>query len=205
MLRLLIIRHGQTSYNLEGRNQGHADIELDETGLEQAESCSVALQQESVDAVYSSDMKRTVATAEALSQKIGVQKRSDHRLRERDYGSWEGMTRDEILERDGEAYLAYKRDPVLQLSGGGENGIDVFARVGYFLVELLERHASGTVAIFTHGGSGSALIAALLHGSPATADCFRLSNCGITEITFDEIGTRRMVRFDDCSHFRTSC
>ncbi|MBA3725707.1 MAG: histidine phosphatase family protein [Armatimonadetes bacterium] len=205
MLRLLIIRHGQTSYNLEGRSQGHADIELDEAGLKQAEMCSVALRQESVDAVYSSDMKRTLATAEALSQKIGVEVISDIRLRERDYGSWEGMTREDILERDQEAYRACKADPVLQLSGGGESGIDVFARVGYFLVELLERRSSGTVAIFTHGGSGSALIAALLHGSPATADCFRLSNGGITEITFDEIGTRRMVRFDDCSHLRTSC
>ena len=200
MLRLLIIRHGQTSWNLEGRNQGHADIELDETGLQQAKEFANALKEENVDTIYSSDMKRTMATAKALSKSIKVPVLQDKRLRERDYGEWEGKTHEEIEIEDPENLHAYRLDPTLRSSGGAETGIDVFARVGYFLVDLLREKQDGTVVIVTHGGAGSALIAALIHGTPATASCFRLTNCGITEVTIDSRGRRRLIRFNDPSH-----
>jgi broad specificity phosphatase PhoE len=200
MLRLLIIRHGQTSWNLEGRNQGHADIELDETGIQQATEFANALREENVDTIYSSDMKRTIATAEVLSKSIKVPVLQDKRLRERDYGEWEGKTHEEIELQDPEKLKAYGSDPTLNAAGGAETGIDVFARVGYFLVDLLREKQDGTVAIVTHGGAGSALLAALIHGSPATASCFRLTNAGITEITIDKRGRRRLVRYNDPSH-----
>lgn len=200
MLRLFIVRHGQTSWNLSGRNQGRADIELDETGLAQAEEFANSFREEKIDLVYSSDAKRAAATAAALAKLLGIEVETDHRLRERDYGTWEGKTRAEIEAEDGKAYAEYKTDPATKRTGGAESGIEVFARAGYFLSDLLKQHEDGNYVIVTHGGTGSALIAALLHGSPATANCFRLSNCGITEFTIEKNGRRRLLRFNDCGH-----
>lgn len=199
MLRILVVRHGQTSYNKEFRNQGRADIELDEIGCAQADSLAQAMSGENVDAIYTSNLKRAAKTADALATSRGLEVIVDRRLAERDYGAWEGKTREEILESDKEGFALYRADPVIQTSGGGETGIDVFMRVVSFLSELVQKHDAGTVVIVTHGGSGSALIAALIHGSPATADCIRLSNCSVTEVLI-EGSRRRLARFDDHSH-----
>ncbi|MDQ2986381.1 MAG: histidine phosphatase family protein [Armatimonadota bacterium] len=199
MLRILVVRHGQTAYNKELRNQGRADIELDEIGCAQAKSLASAISRESITAIYSSHLKRAAKTADALATSMGLEVIVDVRLAERDYGAWEGKTREEILESDKEGFALYRSDPVIQTSGGGETGLDVFMRVVSFLSELLQKHEDGTVVIVTHGGSGSALIAALLHGSPATADCIRLSNCSVSEVLI-EGSRRRLARFDDHSH-----
>lgn len=197
MLRILIARHGQTAYNREFRNQGHADIELDETGFAQAVCLRGSLETERFDEIFASPLLRALKTAEAIA---GVSEVTiDKRLAERDYGRWEGKTRDDILATDADAFARYRSDPVTQTSGGGETGLDVFMRGVAFLSELFAKHEEGSVLIVTHGGSGSALIAALIHGSPATADCFRLSNCSITEILV-EGQRRRLVRFDDHAH-----
>lgn len=202
MLRLLIIRHGQTQWNLESRNQGHADIELNDTGVSQAKQIAEALRNETIDALYASDMKRTVATANEIKLQSNVEVIQDVRLRERDYGTWEGKTHEEIERTDAEVLRAYRANPTINRSGGAETGIDVFMRAAYFLSDVLKRHKEGTIAIVTHGGTGSALIAALIHGTPSTASCFRLSNCGITEITIDERGRRKLIRLDDWLHLK---
>lgn len=193
MLRVFIVRHGQTAHNKEFRNQGRADIELDEVGIAQA-GCLVGLLPDA-DAVYSSPLKRAAKTAAAISNKVV----EDARLSERDYGSWEGKTREEIVASDADGYARYREDPVTQTSGGGETGIDVYMRCVSFLHEMLERHWEGTVVIVTHGGSGSALVAALINSGPGMADCLRLANCSITEI-WVEGNRRRLVRLDDHSH-----
>jgi len=193
MLRVLIVRHGQTAYNKEFRNQGRADIELDDVGHSQASRLVEVLPK--ADAVYSSHLKRATRTAMAIAEKVI----EDERLAERDYGRWEGKTREEIIAVDGDNYSAYRHDPVTQTSGGGETGIDVFMRSVSFLHEMLQRHSEGTVIIVAHGGSGSALIAALVNGGPAVADCIRLSNCSISEILV-EGSRRRIVRLDDHTH-----
>jgi broad specificity phosphatase PhoE len=199
MLRVLIIRHGQTAYNKEFRNQGRADIELDDVGLSQANCLAESVSVEGADHIYTSPLLRARRTAEAVAAKIGTTVSVDQRLAERDYGRWEGLTREQIIHIDPEGYEAYRADPIIQPSGGGESGIDVFMRSVAFLSDVFAKHSEGTVLVVAHGGSGSALIAALINAGPATADCFRLSNCSVTEVAID--GTkRRLVRFDDHGH-----
>lgn len=197
MLRIVIARHGQTSYNREFRNQGHADIELDDVGLGQAVCLRNALENDRFDAIYTSPLLRAAKTAETIAS--GAKVIVDARISERDYGSWEGKTREEILIDDADGFAAYRSDHITQTSGGGETGLDVFMRCVAFLSDVFAKHEEGSVLIVAHGGSGSALVAALIHGNPATADCFRLSNCSITEILV-EGSKRRMVRFDDHAH-----
>lgn len=93
---LLLVRHGQSTWNAEGRWQGHADPPLSETGLRQARAAAPALA--GIDAVWCSDLVRARQTAEACAPPKTVVD-EDPRLRERDVGSWTGLTREEIEDR----------------------------------------------------------------------------------------------------------
>lgn len=200
MLRILAVRHGQTEWNLAGRNQGHADIELDETGRRQSMDLARALRDEAFSAIYSSPMKRATQSLEQLQNGRNFRVILDDRLKERNYGLWEGKTQEEAKASHPALYVAYHTDPTTYAPPGGENGIELFCRVGYFVCDLLEKHESGNVLVISHGGTLSALIAALIFGTPSTANAFRIRNCSITEIRQMPNGRRRLVRFDDTSH-----
>ena len=94
MTTLLLVRHGETDWNRDGRWQGQSDTPLNELGRRQARE--LAEQLDGVDVVYSSDLARARETAEILAERAGVEVRLDPRLRERGFGAWEGLTLAEI-------------------------------------------------------------------------------------------------------------
>ncbi|MCW5947780.1 MAG: histidine phosphatase family protein [Fimbriimonadales bacterium] len=204
MLRVLAVRHGQTNWNLTGRNQGHADIPLDETGKQQAADLAKALSHERFAAIYCSPMQRVLQTVEAIARNANCEPIIDSRLIERNYGSWEGLTQSEAHSNDPERFDAYHADPTILSPPNGETGIDVFCRAGYFAADILKSHHEGTILVMSHGGTISSLIAVAIGASPATANAFRIRNCSVTEIRFLPNGRRRLVRFDDVSHLAES-
>ena len=106
-MRLVLWRHGQTSWNAEHRFQGHSDISLDETGLEQARGSARYLAAMGPTAIFSSDLARAAETAAYLGELTGLPVQAEKDLRERGGGSWEGLTNEEIKERYPEAYAAW--------------------------------------------------------------------------------------------------
>src|SRR5881227_154431 len=98
-MRLYLVRHGQTSWNVEQRAQGHTDIPLDEEGLRQADMLGHSFASASVDRVLTSDLIRSVQTAEPIANYSGAPMHIDRRLRERSFGSWEGLPFDEFRHR----------------------------------------------------------------------------------------------------------
>jgi len=147
---LVLVRHGETDWNREGRWQGHSDTALNDTGRAQARR--VAEQLQDVDAVYSSDLARARETADIVAAELGLPVREDERLRERSFGAWEGLTAPEIEERftdelarwrAGEGHGAADAEP-----------FDAFAnRVRSFLDDAIARHTNETALIVAHGGS----------------------------------------------------
>jgi probable phosphoglycerate mutase len=107
LVTLVLWRHGQTAYNAENRFQGQTDIPLNETGLEQAAVAARYLAALEPDAIFSSDLGRAVQTAGALARLTGLSVKLDADLRERNGGSWEGLTNAEIRERYPEAYASW--------------------------------------------------------------------------------------------------
>ena len=95
----MLLRHGQTTWNAEGRFQGHSDIPLDDTGLAQAQRAAGMLAALRPDAIVSSDLTRAVSTAQPLARLIGLAVTLDKDLRERSGGLWEGLVGQEIRER----------------------------------------------------------------------------------------------------------
>jgi broad specificity phosphatase PhoE len=147
---LLLVRHGETDWNRDGRWQGHSDTHLNELGRQQAERLAEEL--DGVDVVYSSDLARAHETAEILAQRLGVDVRLDERLRERGFGEWEGKTRAEIEAEFADAHARWVAG-----EGPGADDAEPFddfdARVRGFLDDVLARHPGETVLIVSHGGS----------------------------------------------------
>jgi broad specificity phosphatase PhoE len=157
---LLLVRHGETDWNRDGRWQGHSDTPLNAAGREQARR--VAAELRDVDAVYSSDLARARETAEILAEQLGLEVHLEPRLRERGFGAWEGKTSAEIEAefRDEHArWLAGEAPGAADAEPFG----DFAARVQSFVEDLLERHPGETVLVVAHGGSARA-VAALAKG-----------------------------------------
>jgi probable phosphoglycerate mutase len=150
---ICLIRHGETAWNAELRIQGHCDLPLNETGLLQAEALARRLAERHFDAIYSSDLARARQTAEPLARAHRLSVRIDAALRERNFGCWEGKTREEMLAADAamaEALAARRPDDV---PPGGESLRQHLARILSCLSRLASLHAGQTLAVVTHGGT----------------------------------------------------
>ncbi len=141
---ILLVRHGETDWNLERRVQGHSDRPLNDTGRRQAIELASALADEPVDAVYASDLVRAHETARILAERKGLGVTVIPELREKDFGTWEGLTDREILERFPEA----RSGPW----GDGETHDDMAGRVVEALRRIAESHPGGRVLVVAHGG-----------------------------------------------------
>src|SRR3569623_193897 len=98
MTELLLVRHGETDWNAEGRLQGHTDRPLNDHGRRQAKEVAERLAGEGADAIYASDLLRAKETAEIVGERRGVPVVVDADLREKNWGNWEGLTGDERVE-----------------------------------------------------------------------------------------------------------
>ena len=138
MTRLLLVRHGETDWNADGRLQGQTDRTLSEFGRQQARRLADELAAEDLEAIYSSDLARARETAEIVGARVGLPVMLDRGLREKDWGTWEGLT---AVERD-------------RVEFAGESTEAHQERILRALQRISERHpGDGSVLVVTHGGS----------------------------------------------------
>jgi probable phosphoglycerate mutase len=176
--RLVLWRHGQTAWNLEGRFQGTTDIPLTETGVAQARRAARLLAGLQPDAIVSSDLQRAAATAAELAAITDLGITYDEGLRETFAGVWQGLTHQEINERFGDQYAAWRRgEPIRR--GGGELETEVADRVAPVVLRAAEKLPdSGTLVVVSHGGAIRTAIGRLLGLDPYTWESLGgLSNC----------------------------
>ena len=173
MTTLLLVRHGETDWNRDGRVQGHADTPLNEAGRAQVRLLADRLVDEPFDAVYSSDLSRARETAEILAAGLGLDVVELPELREKNFGSWEGLTDVEILERFPDAQRGHW--------GDGESADELSARVEEALHRIAGSHPDGRVLVVTHGGPLRAMLrrCASDHDGP-------LANCHAVRIAIED-------------------
>lgn len=152
MLKVILLRHGETPYNADGnRYCGRTDIGLTEKGIDQAAKVYETLKNVPVDAVYASPLERARKTAEIASGNRPVI--TDERIIEADFGLWEGKTKEEFNAESPELWQQWMKDPQVTRAGGtGETGGEIVKRVNSFFADMFARHNSQTIMVVAHNG-----------------------------------------------------
>ncbi len=197
--RLILIRHGESTWNRDRRIQGQLDPPLSEQGHEQARLVAGRLGRREVEALYTSDLLRASQTAAPIAAMLGVEARPMKELREIFLGDWEGLHTAELAERFPEAWDAWTREPSWDVVPRGEGASAFEERVVSALDRLFEQHSHGDAIVVTHGG----VIQIALHrvvGRPSHGLFpFRISNGSVSIV---ERRNSRMViaTVNDTSH-----
>ncbi|WP_163550406.1 histidine phosphatase family protein [Candidatus Frankia nodulisporulans] len=189
-MRLLLWRHGRTTWNEAGRFQGHADPPLDQTGQAQAAAVAPLIRAMNPELVVSSDLRRCRATAAALDLPV----RADARLREIDLGGWSGLTGAEAASRFPDEDRAWRAGQDVR-RGGGETYQEVAERAGTLLDEIraegLPTRPDGLIVFVLHGGTARSLIGHVLGLPPELWWHFGpLANCRWSLLRLAEGGFR---------------
>ncbi len=188
MITLYLVRHGETTYNAQGRIQGHLDSPLSDLGLRQAEAVAARLARESFAAVYASDLSRASVTARAIAGPHQLPVNETQLLRESRLGVVEGLTSAEMEERYPAVLHEWRRSPLLFRPPGAETLEEVVERVGGFLEQALRNHRDGEkILVVGHGGSLRGLVIAAL-GLPIKA--YRMLHFSNASLSMLDAGER---------------
>jgi len=151
-VELILVRHGETLWNLEGRMQGHGDSPLSALGVSQAEALARALVGERIEALYSSDQQRARNTAQPIAAALGLELHLDARLRERHLGVLQGRTVEELARDEPDLLARWRaRDPEWVVPGG-ESLAAKHERVLAGLGAIVDGHPGARIVVVTHGG-----------------------------------------------------
>jgi len=180
-ISLVFVRHGETESNAEQRYMGHLDSPLSDRGLTQVAAVATRLGNDnSVSAIYTSDLGRAASTADAISEACGQRAISDVRLRERNAGVFQGLRISEARERFPDHFAAAEQITPTMAIPEGESALQIQTRLIPFLEEVCQRHRGQSVVLVTHGGVIRTMFWHLLESSYATARWARVDNASIS-------------------------
>jgi probable phosphoglycerate mutase len=184
--RLLLVRHSETQWNREGRYQGQQDSPVTPEGLAQAEAVAGRLRSVHIDALYASDLGRCITTARAIERATGAPLQVDERLRERNHGLFEGLTKAEVKQRYPEAYAAYRgpqgSDYVLP---GGESRRQVYQRAVAVMEDLAARRRGEQIAVVGHAGFFYVFFNYVMSVPIDVRNVFVIRNCSLSVLSVD--------------------
>ena len=150
MTSLVLIRHGETDWNVTGRYQGQADPPLNNRGLEQAHQLARELRPSPPEVLYTSPLLRAVQTAKIITEALDLHLREDSRLMEIHQGDWQTRLRSEIESLYPKLFRRWETEPWQVTPPGGEHLSQVQDRVYAAVDDILARHADQQVGIITH-------------------------------------------------------
>jgi alpha-ribazole phosphatase len=184
--RLLIVRHGQTDWNSNGRFQGQIDVPLNPAGVKQAQAVARRLSSERPAAIYASDLQRAWRTAEAIHQALPADKRcpliAEPRLQELCFGEWEGLTYQQIRAAQGQLLQRWENDLEHNAPPGGETLLALADRVQAALRHITQAYPDACILLVAHGGPLRMLIASALGLPPQRFWQLHLSNASLSEL-----------------------
>lgn len=172
MTEILFVRHGETDWNVERRVQGHTDRPLNATGEAQARALAEELRGERLDAVYASNLSRARETARPVADRLGLTVEELPELREKHFGTWEGLLDTEIRER----FPAHTGP-----WGDAEAGEELAERVLRALHTIADRHPDGRVLVVSHGGPLRAVLRHLDAGGDGP-----IANCQVLRLACED-------------------
>ncbi|RKJ98271.1 histidine phosphatase family protein [Alicycliphilus denitrificans] len=203
--RIIAIRHGETAWNVDTRIQGHLDIPLNDTGLWQARQVGQALADEPVAAIYSSDLLRAWATAQAVARATGAPLNPERALRERSFGSFQGRTFEQIEREVPEQALRWrKRDPDFAPDGGGESLTMLRERIACTVHQIAARHSGQQIVLVAHGGVMDVLYRLATRLDLQAPRTWQLTNAAINRLLWTGNHGLALVGWADTQHLEDS-
>lgn len=197
MTRFIVVRHGETEWNLAARIQGHGDSPLTAMGLAQAEAVAQRLATEKFDRIVASDLARAHETAKRIAAVNGHAIGVDARLRERNFGAGEGLSYEEVDRLYPGAFSRVRAtDPDYRIPGG-ESRREFHERVVAGVEAIARRHAGETVVLVTHGGVLSTLYRHIHDIALEKAHSIAITNASYNSLAFD--GSRWSVEKWNCT------
>ncbi len=198
MTRVILVRHGETYWNLEMKFQGHTNIDLTPKGIDQATKVADRLADEQIAAVYSSDLSRAYKTAEYIARRHNLQVISIPAFREINFGLWEGLLYDGIKEKWPDLLdKLYCFTDELAVPGG-ESFRQLKERAGNAMEQLVKTHPDQTIAVVSHGGTIRTIICAALNLHLNYLWSLRQDNTAVSIISY--YGERTIVDLLNDSH-----
>jgi len=202
MIRLYLIRHGETDWNKERRFQGWTDLALNDNGISQAVALGERFKNTKIDEIYSSPLNRAMKTAEGISKAIGKEIILNEKFKEINFGEWEGLTASEISKKYGKDF----DDFMLKPEGGtfpGEISFDaVTERVKEGLDSILKDKDNMNIVIVSHGGIVRLIIKYLMGFSGEWYNKTWIDNTAISVVEIREKGNLLRL-LNDCAHIET--
>ncbi len=204
MRKILLVRHGETDWNLEMRFQGREDVPLNKRGQKQAELLARHLEggKEEIARIYSSSLSRAMTTAKIIGGVLGAEPRVAEDFVEIDFGSWEGRTYSEMSKAEKETLSLWMMDPTSCSIPGGESFALFQERVCRSYDKIIQENAEGNILIVTHSGAIKAVVAKVLELHPAMIIRLKLFPTSLSVIQYDGRNNPYLELFNDICHLR---
>jgi len=186
-VQILLVRHGATDWNLQGRCQGSSDRHLSEVGVRQAEQLAARLSAEEIHAIYSSHLRRALQTADYISQPQNLPVLIEEDVRELDHGYLEGLTFNQIKENYGEFLVRWRSEPAEIRVPGGERLAEVAERAWHGLNNIVQRHPEAEqILVVSHNFPILGIVCRVTGTHLNSYRSFHIDPCGITRLAYDE-------------------
>ena len=185
MTTIILARHGETEWNAEEIFRGRVDVELNETGIREAELLAEHLSYMTIAAVYSSPLKRALQTAEMIARHHDVKVEVSPQLIDLDYGEWQGLSHETVRDRYGQFYHEWLNSPQLVKMPAGESLGDVRKRA-ISLVEDITAKVEGAIVLVSHRVVHKVLICALLALDISHFWNIRIDTAGISVFAYED-------------------
>ena len=199
MLKIILVRHGETDWNQERRVQGcGSDRQLTKTGKQQAKNIALMLKGERIDAIYSSPLKRALNTAQALAHHHQLEVQVEKSLKEIDAGELEGIPIDELGSYVNMLVAKEQGDDAVLKPYGGELLSEVQQRAWSTIQRLVEKHREGVIVVVSHYFIILSIICSVLELPASEMGRLKLDVAGISAIVFGERGARLALFNDSC-------
>ncbi len=197
---ILLVRHGESTWNEIGRYQGRIDTELSALGNRQAVATAQFLRAVPLDAIYASPLRRALVTAMYIANEQGKDVIIEESLTEIDHGRWNGLMRDEVEKQFGPLLELWQTEPSRAQMPGGESIGDVAQRALAGLERIVARHPGQRILIATHDAVLRVIVCHVLRLSLDQIWCIKTENASITTIEAEPGQGYRLVRMNDTCH-----
>ena len=196
---VIVVRHGETKWNVTRQLQGRKNSNLTENGIKQAVLTAEALKNKSFDFLYTSDLRRALETTEIINKYHQLEIHIDESLAERNFGVIEGLKQDEMIEKYPEVFTRYmKREEEYQIPDG-ESLISFYNRVKKGLNAIANSHTGKRILIVTHGGVLDCMMRMVFNYPLSAPRSFSIYNASVNRFSVTD-GTWFLEKWGEISH-----